>query len=79
MIKTITTETFICDLCSKEKATKMQLVNYPVWFTTEQTEGRYVKPYISQQKFDACEECMAKIIKIQGSGAQGHNKYCLIK
>lgn len=67
-------EIFICDVCKKEDA-KMQSINYPVLFTTEQTEGRPVKPYISQQKIDVCEECLSKIIKLQGNGAQGFNNY----
>jgi hypothetical protein len=71
-------EIFICDVCNKEEV-KMQTISYPVLFTTDQTEGKPRKPYISQEKLDLCSSCLDKIVKLQGSGAQGHNTYKLKK
>lgn len=62
-----------CDLCGSKNNVKE--VNYPVLFTTEQTEGRIVTPYISQSKIDLCEKCINEIIIITGRGAQGHNTF----
>ena len=71
MKKTI--EYTICDICGKEADTEN--INYPVLFTTEQTDGRACKPYVSQQKLDVCADCMGKIIKLTATGAQGCNTY----
>ena len=67
-------ETYVCDICKKEEL-EMQSINYPILFTTEQTEGRSVEPYINQKQIDACKECLAKIIRLQGQGAMGYNTY----
>lgn len=66
-------KSIICDCCKKEKPT--QKVNYPVLFLTEQTEGRSVKPYISNQELDMCADCIRINISISGTGAMGYNKY----
>ena len=50
-------------------------VNYPVLFLTEQTEGRSVKPYISNQELDMCADCIRINISISGTGAMGYNEY----
>lgn len=65
-----------CDLCGKENVL-LQGISYPVYFLTEQTEGRPVKPYISQEKLDLCETCANKVLKIKGVGAQGYNEYTI--
>jgi len=71
-------EIFVCDICKREEV-KMQSINYPVLFLTEQTEGRAVPAYISQTKLDVCQECLPKIVKLQASGAMGNNTYTIIK
>lgn len=68
-----TIEITTCDLCKEEKPVKE--INYPIIFTTEQTEGRSVTPYISQAKLEVCDECIEKICKITAVGAQGCNTY----
>lgn len=70
-IKTI----YKCDLCGKETITAS--ITYPVIFHTEQTEGRSVKPYISKQNLDVCNDCCDKICMIDANGAQGHNFYTI--
>lgn len=65
-----------CDICHKE--CDVLEVTYPVMFTTEQTEGRSVKPYISYEKIDMCAECLKKAINIKGAGAMGYNEYEII-
>lgn len=70
-----TIEQYFCDICGKQA--DVINVNYPVIFHTEQDEGRSVKPYISQEKLDMCQECLLKTLAIDGSGAQGANKYTL--
>ena len=67
-----------CDLkdCSQEK--DVDEVKMTVLFTTEQTEGRGVRTYLSYEKFDICSGCLDKVLKgnmIWGYGAQGNNTY----
>lgn len=68
------TETYICDICKREDSTVTK-INYPVVFHTEQTEGKAVNSYISQEEIDVCDDCLCKICKLDGYGAQGHNDY----
>jgi len=85
-------EIFSCDVCKKEKEpyksnvfggakredkvfldSKIQII-----FTTEQTEGRSCKPYLSIENLDICDECLDKAAEgnsIFAHGAQGHNTY----
>lgn len=69
----LTKEIAVCDICKSES--NIISVNYPVFFYTEQTEGRPVKPYISQQKLDLCDKCLRKVTKITATGAMGYNEY----
>ncbi len=72
------TENYICDIavCTEEayyKGSPLQAI-----FTTEQTEGRGVEPYLSMEKVDICKGCMSKIVKgnyVWANGAQGSNTY----
>lgn len=78
-MKKVTTEIF-CDICNKNKYPKETIKNteLTVIFTTEQTEGLRVKPYLSNQKIDICPECLATILQgnmLFAEGAQGCNKY----
>lgn len=75
----IETVKYVCDLC-KTETKEIQLINIPVAFVTEQTEGRTVTPYLSTKAIDVCSGCHEKIIEnypIKGAGAQGHNRYWL--
>lgn len=65
--------TKICDICRLPKPT--QSVKYPVMFHTDQTEGRARDPYISMETLDVCADCLPKIVKVHGWGAQGYNEY----
>ena len=76
MRKTI--EKFFCDIC-KAECESVEEINYPVVFYTEQTEGRYCEPYISNTKIDVCNTCCGKILKISATGAQGYNNYELLE
>jgi hypothetical protein len=67
-----------CDIkdCNSEKEVKT--VKIQVIFTTEQTEGRSCAPYLSEERFDMCQECENKLLKgnyIFADGAQGYNTY----
>ena len=67
-----------CDTCKENMASHSQPTDLQVIFTTEQTEGRSTKPYLSMQKVDLCDKCKAFILEghyVFGSGAQGHNDY----
>lgn len=70
-----TIEIITCDICKKNVDGKVQNLQIPVIFHTDQTEGRCCKPYISVEKLDLCEECVMKITNVHGSGAQGFNEY----
>ena len=71
-------ETFICDIKDcKHEAIHID-VTLQVIFTTDQTEGRSVDPYLSIGSIDLCDECMYKILQgnyVYGCGAQGYNEY----
>jgi hypothetical protein len=75
MKKTIT-QTY-CDICKKE--TPITTITYPVFFTTDQTEGRPCKPYISNENIDMCEECKRAALMIEAIGAQGVNEYSILR
>ena len=80
MKKTETFVTIICDICkNKVENDKCLTVKFPVVFTTEQTEGRSTKPYISYNELDLCINCQKKILTVQGQGAQGYNSFDLIR
>ena len=65
-----------CDLCRHE-VLELETVNYPVMFTTEQTEGRGVPLHVSQEKLELCKLCLNRACVIFGAGAQGCNEYWL--
>ena len=71
------TETFSCDICKSTKAV-IKEVQLQVIFLTEQTEGRGIEPYLSNETFDICKTCLQKRLEgksIYGNGAQGYNNY----
>lgn len=72
-----TVEVCICDICEKEVA--ISTLTIPIRWLTEQTEGRSIKPYITTETKDLCDECLDKITKVNASGAQGINIYHIIK
>ena len=68
-------EIIYCDICKKEDAAAARI---PVIFTTDQTEGRSVKPYLSNEEIDICGDCFSIILEgnfLWGEGAQGYNRY----
>ena len=70
------TTVITCDVCEEKAHFQEQKIQ--VIFTTEQTEGRNCKPYLSIQIMDICDQCMRKILNgnaVWGNGAQGHNNY----
>ena len=73
----------ICDIkdCDNKVPEKFQDILVSVKFTTEQTEGRPITPYLATHKLDLCESCIQKMLRnniiITGSGAQGYNEYIL--
>lgn len=71
-------ETINCDTCGAVIVPPCTPIRYPVIFVTEQTEGRPVKPYISYQDLDLCNECRNIVLRIEANGAQGMNQYKLI-
>lgn len=70
---------YSCDICADEIAQKnVKERVFQVIFTTEQTEGRSCKPYLSQVQLDICPNCMEKILNgeaVYADGAQGCNDY----
>jgi endo-beta-N-acetylglucosaminidase D len=71
------TET-ICDIkgCAERADHKQKLVS--VVFTTEQTEGRSVPPYLSGEKLDFCTKHYQQYINtlpLWAEGASGYNHY----
>jgi hypothetical protein len=73
---------YTCDICKEiipcgaKYDIKPRIIQ--VVFTTEQNEGRSVKPYLSGQSMHICTECENKLITrypLIGCGAQGYNEY----
>ena len=65
-----------CDMCTSED--DVTCVTAPCVFTTEQTEGRSVGPYLTQSKMDLCKTCMDILITNQplyANGAQGYSTF----
>lgn len=68
---------FFCDVCGEDMKTQNPTM-IQVIFHTDQTEGRGVKPYLSNCDIDICESCKNHILNgnyLHGSGAMGHNTY----
>ena len=68
-----------CDIekCESKNATAYN-GSIQVIFTTEQTEGRPIKPHPLNVKIDLCSSCLQKVCEgnaIFASGAQGYNRY----
>jgi hypothetical protein len=69
-------EIWSCDVCKKEG--RIEAIEIQVIFTTDQTEGRSISPYLSREKVEICQDCMNKILQgnyLFAHGAQGYNTY----
>ena len=71
-----------CDIhkCDFDVGEKFRDKAIQVTFTTEQTEGRSIEPYLAVVTIDICEGCYNKLVKgahIFASGAQGYNIYTI--
>ena len=70
-----------CDIKNREHLGKILNKSLTVIWTTEQTEGRSIDPYMDTQNMDICEGCYRFSIEerkhISASGAQGYNDYTL--
>ena len=66
----------LCDICgSPEKVYQRTIA---VRFLTEETEGRAVKPHLKNHKVEMCDACLERYVSalpLEGSGAQGCNRY----
>lgn len=66
-----------CDICKSDLNIKKDFYLETI-FTTEQSEGRAVAPYLSKEKIDICKKCLDKVLEgnyIWGHGAQGRNTF----
>lgn len=74
-------EYHICDIHGCQNRAEIKNQPMQVVFTTEQTEGTLIEPYLLNVSLDLCGECLEKIVSerryIEGAGAQGHNVYSL--
>ena len=72
-------EIFTCDIKGcKSTAPQNVQKRIQVIFTTDQTEGRSVKPYLSEADIDICAKCLDNVLEgnyIYANGAMGHNEY----
>lgn len=70
-------EYLVCDVCKGEDGVTHKTLT--VIFTTEQNEGRSIKPHLSNKAMDICKNCVSHMIESQqlltGSGAMGYNDY----
>ena len=73
-----------CDICENrsDSGEVAQLIIEPISlqliFTSEQTEGRNITPYLTTENLDVCTYCKERILSgnyVYGCGAQGHNSY----
>lgn len=72
--------TVSCDICGEqfwegipEERPKRKTIG--VWFKTEQTEGRFVEPYLANVHIDICQQCARETVRCTAIGAQGRNEY----
>ncbi|MFA6974014.1 MAG: hypothetical protein WC238_04745 [Parcubacteria group bacterium] len=73
-------EIFTCDIHGCTNEAHLKQIPIQVIFTTEQTEGCNVEPYLSTVTMDICEEHMKYLLTghyIFANGAQGFNEYNL--
>lgn len=72
-------EIFKCDIYGCEAPCDDKIIKVTVVFTTDQTEGRGVSPYLSLEKLNLCEEHLNEILidgkMIFAEGAMGYNNY----
>lgn len=69
-------DVYHCDVCKALNPRLAQQIQ--VIFTTDQTEGRSVVPYLSLQTIDICEDCMSYVLSgryLFAHGAMGFNTY----
>lgn len=73
----ITTTNYVCDFCKHEFKGRgcLKTIRVPVIFHTETDEGNPCKPYLTTEVMDLCQECIEKIVVLQGSGCMGNNKF----
>lgn len=72
-----TVTSYYCDVCEKQ-TTKENEINIQCIFITEQTEGKPVNPYLSNQNIYLCFSCLNEVLKgnyIFARGAMGYNTY----
>lgn len=65
-----------CDMCGGDAKNEKRRI--PVTFLSEQTEGKYCKPYLTYADMELCDTCYEIVIDKQpvvGIGAQGYNRY----
>lgn len=74
-------ETYFCDVCKKSLCVDevTSIKSFPVFFTTEQNEGREVKPYISRVDIDFCDTCLTEVLYICAQGAMGSNIFNIVR
>jgi hypothetical protein len=68
----------VCDVKDCGVAAEHKQKTVSVAFTTEQTEGRTVSPYLEGQRLDFCGEHYQQYIdslQFVATGAQGHNTF----
>lgn len=73
------TSTYYCDLCGRETDGKYKGIPVLSAFTTEQTEGNTVTPYLNIVKLDLCRGCLTRLTRLKGRGAMGYNIYDFIE
>lgn len=68
-------ETVTCDVCGDEFGEDGFSLTIPIRWLTEQTEGKFCKPYYQSATIDICEKCANDALRIEAIGAQGCRKY----
>lgn len=71
-------EIITCDVCESEDSISED-IQMQVVFTTEQNEGRAVKPYFEIKRIDICAVCYNRVLDskryMTATGAMGYNDY----
>lgn len=72
-----------CDVSGETHEGDVRHATMSVILTTETTEGRAVKPYLSIEKLDICDKCHNRIIRshtlLEATGAQGYYEFYFAK
>lgn len=68
---------WFCDFCGREISESQTNKHLHVLKNAEPEEGRSCKPYISDERYDICDECYLKTSNV-ATGPRGENPHFIL-